>query len=190
MQTNIKDGKVYGCIEHMDFEDFENITDAKNLIFPSIWSVWIHSNVSANWTLESYHKIMEIKNVCDMWEFLNNFDKLDYMNYQFFIMKNDIKPIWEDPMNINGGAASLRIKLSDKSLLKIWENVCVFTLNNQICNTPDSINGISFNLKNDITVIKIWNSDAMLDISNQLSKKLIETFNITNVVYITNRPNK
>lgn len=186
MQTNIKNEEYFKHIVQM--QESENNESAMKLSFPVIWKVWVHSNKSSDWTLKSYHNILEIKNVYDMWEFLNNFNNLDYMDYQFFVMKNDIKPFWEDPMNINGGAASIRVKLSEKSLLKIWEDLCIFTFNEQICNNPEWINGISFNLKNDIVVMKIWNTDISNDLSKMLSKEFVTKYDLKGIVYIKNRP--
>lgn len=156
----------------------------------SHWNVWVHHNKSSDWSLNGYHKIMTITNVKEMWEFLNNFNNMNYLEYQIFLMRNDTKPIWEDKHNINGGSASIRIRASDTILVPFWIDACLHTLNENICNQPECINGISFNLKDDLVVIKIWNNDNGNDISKKLSNKLIQKYSIKSVVYIKNRPNK
>jgi hypothetical protein len=155
--------------------------------FPTFWSVWIHKNSSSDWSLDSYHKIMTIHNVADLFGFLNNFDKINYMEYQFFIMKNSITPVWEDPENKYGGAASIIIRISDPNLLKIWEDICVMTINEQIYDKADEITGISFNLKNDLTVIKIWNKNMNDDISKKLPECFISKYKLYSVAYRKNR---
>lgn len=114
---------------------------------------------------------MTIINVADFWKFSNNFHQINYMDYQFFLMKNDILPIWEAPENRNGGAISVRVSVSNPNLLNIWEDACLLTINGQICvnsNDINDINGLSFNLKNNLTVIKIWNGHGNNDISKKI----------------------
>lgn len=159
----------------------------EKLVFPSFWSVWIHKNSSNDWSLNSYHKVMTIHTIADFWRFINNFDKINYMEYQFFIMRNNITPTWEDPENKNGGAASLIIRISDPNLLKIWEDVCVMTINEQIYDKMDEINGVSFNLKDDLTVIKIWNKNMNDDISKKLPECFVNKYKLYSISYRKNR---
>jgi len=161
--------------------------NVNNYKFNASWNIWIHKNSSKDWSLNGYNKIFEITNIADFWNFMNNFNKLNYMDYQFFIMRGNITPIWEDPENATGGAASIRLKVSDKNLLDVWTDLCLYTINEQVCQTDDPINGISFNLKNDLTVIKIWNKNGS-DISKKISKNLINKYKLYSVVYIKNRP--
>jgi hypothetical protein len=142
------------------------------LKFPSTWNVWIHKNSSNGWKITDYNKIYSISSVHDLLSFVNNFNKLNYIELQFFVMKGEILPIWEDEPNRNGGTAVTNIKLPNNNLIKIWEDICLLTINQQICATPNEINGISFNLKNDMTVIKIWNKDWKNDISRIMSRML------------------
>jgi hypothetical protein len=166
-----------------------NKNDANQIIFPHPWNIWIHKNSSKDWSLESYDNIMTINNVIDFWNFINNFNKLNYMDYQFFIMNNNIKPTWEDPENRNAGAASIRLKLSDKNLLKVWEDICLYVFCDQICTEITTINGISFNLKNDLVVIKIWNDTINNDISKKINRQIISKYKLNNIIYIKHRPN-
>ena len=159
--------------------------------FNSSWNVWIHKNSSKDWTINGYDKIFTISTISDFWNFMNNFNKLNYMDYQFFIMRGNITPLWEDPDNKNGGAASIRMKIADKNLLSFWEDICLYTLNENICsgNNPNEfITGVSFNLKNDLTVFKLWNNSCN-DISKKISKNIMNKFKIHSVLYIRNRPN-
>jgi hypothetical protein len=153
------------------------------------WNVWVHNSKSTDWSLTGYHRILTIETIKDMWEFLNNFNNMNYLEYQFFVMRNDITPIWEDPFNINGGAASFRLRATDKNLIPFWVDSCVHTLNENICSCPENINGISFNLKDDLVVIKVWNNNEN-DISQLMANSLIQKYDIRAIVYIKNRPNK
>lgn len=166
------------------------IDDAYKMVFPTYWNVWTHSNSSNDWTLNGYNNIMTITNVAELWKFLNSFNKINYMEYQIFVMRGDIKPVWEDPENLNGGAATIKLKLSEhmenNNILNIWEYVCVLTLNQQICEYFDDVNGISFNLKKDLTVIKIWNKDYSNDFINSLSNDLLTKCSPQSIAYTRN----
>ena len=165
----------------------QQIKNGNEMVFPSRWTVWIHKNSLSDWTIASYHKLLTISNVTELWNFLNNFNKINYMEYQFFIMKNDVIPIWESPENKKGGAASITVKISDPNLLKIWEDLCVLTINEQIYYDMSEINGISFNLKDDLTIIKIWNKNMDDDISKKLPECFINKYKLFSVSYRKNR---
>lgn len=184
--------------------------NGSDLILKNYWTVWIHKNSSTDWSLKCYNKVMLIKSIADFWKFINNFNKLMYADYQFFIMRNDITPTWEDPSNKFGGAASIKLSVTDSCLLSIWERICLQMICEKLyfgTSLSTDVNGASFNLKDTTTVIKIWNNDNKNDIVKKLSIVGInltqETGNfrtvgksrcdlITNpkykIIYIKNRP--
>lgn len=184
-------------------EQITSIPDGSDLILNHSWNVWIHKNACSDWTLNSYNRVMTIKSIADFWKFINNFNKLMYADYQFFIMRDKITPTWEDPLNKFGGAASFKLSVTDPCLLSIWEKICL----QMICEKlyygsimSTDINGASFNLKDTTTVIKIWNNDNRNDIVKKLSiNSMPEMGNfrttgkaINNpkykIIYIKNRP--
>ena len=67
------------------------------------WTFWYHSINDNNWKINSYHKLYSIENIYDYKIIEDSFKNNHYYNGMYFIMRNDIKPIWEDPMNRMGG---------------------------------------------------------------------------------------
>ncbi len=63
--------------------------------------------------------------------------------------------MWEDDQNRTGGTCKLKF---EENVLVEWEELVVYTLNEDIVKNFGTINGISFNPKNNHTIIKIWNS--------------------------------
>lgn len=162
--------------------------DDDNIAFPITWNVWIHKNSSNDWSINGYDNIMGISEITDMWYFLNNFCKLNYMDFQFIIMRGNIPPLWECPDNENGGAAVIRVKTLHPKLLNIWYEICIMTINEDICNiNPSEITGVSFNLKRDLTVIKIWNRHDTIEINKIIPSNLINKYKLK-VAYTKNRP--
>ena len=163
------------------------VENADKIVFPSSWHVWVHDNTNGDWSLGSYDKIAKIANIRDFWSFANNFDKFDYMKYQFFIMRDGINPTWEDKKNIYGGSAAFRLAPSNDKLLSIWEDICLLTVNEQIHPDPHIITGVSFNLKPSLALIKIWNDNSEHDFRFQISPRIINNYKLK-PVYIKHRP--
>ena len=79
-----------------------------NTPFDNEWNLWYH-NSKDDWTINGYKKVYNIKTISDYWKLYNNWDKLGGVNNKhFFLMKNTVTPIWEDPTNKSGGCWYLR----------------------------------------------------------------------------------
>jgi hypothetical protein len=152
--------------------------------FNSVWNVWTHEIFNKDWSLQSYKHVYKIENVADLWGFLNNMDKFNYTKVHFFIMRDTIKPIWEDEMNRNGGICKIKI---DGDALESWEDFVIYTINEDIVTNFSTINGISFNPKNNHTIIKVWNSCAE-DISVTLHDDIKEKYKDNSIRYDLNIP--
>jgi hypothetical protein len=132
----------------------------------SSWTVWVHSVECTKWTEDSYEFIFTIDSIGSFWRFFDNFHKLNKSKYHFFIMRDKIKPVWEDNYNRNGGICSYKANLHNKNNKDddgsaIMISMCLLILNETfIKQTPDNkINGISYSLKNMNCIIKIWYSN-------------------------------
>ena len=99
----------------------------------------------------------------------------------FFLMKDDILPLWEDEKNINGGCWSYKIPKKDSysSWIEIAIDVCgEYLISNENSNI---INGISISPKKNFCIIKIWNNKIVKN--NKLLSKNIYNLNIDNCLY-------
>ena len=63
---------------------------------PTYWTLWSHTIDNKDWSIESHSKITIIDTVSKFWRLFNNFHKLNYRSYNFYLMKENITPIWED----------------------------------------------------------------------------------------------
>lgn len=159
------------------------------------WMIWEHNNKNTNWDISSYKKIFEINSINTFWNFFNTFPQMDKFNYQYFIMKNNIVPIWEDNANKNGGICSFKIYYSNLDYRTNFDNEILTCLSMLIMNETFllknfNINGIQYALKKQtnnfvnnygkevkhdktILYIKIWTANVKYDIINDLPKILI-----------------
>lgn len=164
----------------------DNDNSGINYIFNSEWNLWFHKEKN-NWKINGYEKLYTIKNIKHFWEIHNHFDQLGGINsHHFFLMRNNIEPIWEHPKNRNGGTWSFKIS-SDNSY-KLWEKLAMYMIGETLIDDSKKINGLSIVLKNPtISIIKIWNSDKKYSSLNLLPKDIIDDYGY-NIIYKSNAP--
>lgn len=184
-------------IDKYNKQSFNRVEDdsfyGDNMLLNSKWYIWKHNNNTSDWTINSYEKIFEINSIGSFWRFFNNFNLLDKISYQYFIMREGIMPIWEDVNNKNGGICSIKIDyFNNKNRNEMGSELmmCIsmlilnetFVINNKI------INGISYAVKNKSILFKIWVSNYATN------KNLIEMLPITflkkidNLIKFTEKP--
>jgi len=139
--------------------------------------LWFHNPTEKNWELASYHAILEFKSVQEYFVLENQVDDFLIKNGMFFMMKNDVEPIWEHEKNVDGGCISIR--LSTNESYEQWNNIVQHFVSG---NLPDNVNGINISPKRNANIIKIWTSEQ---ITSDYYKTLPNTLNIdcTNVRY-------
>ena len=119
------------------------------------WVFWFHSIKDNNWGINSYHKLYIINNLFDYRIIEEKLKNNHYYNGMYFIMKNNIKPIWEDPMNRMGGYISFKIYSNE--LLDKWNYLLRKCLMGGIFSEGNEfINGISISPKKEFNILKIW----------------------------------
>ena len=129
----------------------------------SNWSFYLHLHDNSDWSLESYIKIFEFDNVENA--ILLN----DEINYELikksmiFVMKDNVKPIWEDEHNKYGGCFSF--KIANKDVEKIWKEVYYRLIGQSLTiehHDYENINGITLSPKKKFCILKIWMKDCTL----------------------------
>ena len=185
---------VVECL-YKDIED--NIQDLK---MENYFRVLAHHNNDKSWDYNSYHNVAILKTWNDMISFFNSLDKVsgesNYTDFDIFVMKNEISPMWEDTENRNGSICSIKID----SLIdgyNIFKTLSINMGNNTLLkfspNTWDSINGISFSSKklDNVSdtfciIIKIWfkinilNYPSVDKILNDDLSEIISKYSIKN----------
>ena len=139
------------------------------------WVLWYHKVDNDKWDLDSYERWMVINNLSDYYAMLNSIK--DISAGMFFLMKEDITPLWEDPANKKGGYWSFRVAKSQSN--SIWKDLSAVVIGDTLTVHPDQmefINGISFSPKISNAIFRIWISDAR----NKDIKKVISN-QITNL---------
>jgi hypothetical protein len=159
---------------------FDSEKDIGNLSFLNAqWNVWSHSHECQTWTEESYKNIYMIDSIGSFWRFFNNFHLIDKVSNQLFIMRNQIKPIWEDNENKKGGICSIKIDCPSRQgrvdTGSIIMTICCFlVMNETFIPSNNEINGISYSIKNRSVLIKLWTKNGSNNIINKLPITLLD----------------
>ena len=128
------------------------------------WTLWFHAINNNDWGIDSYNKVYLLN---DVESFIVLFKKLNNFSAgMFFLMKEDINPLWESPSNINGGYWSF--KVLKKNVNEIWYNFSSQIIGNNCLNDKDKhglVNGISLSPKINNCIVKIWFSNIQSDIN-------------------------
>jgi len=158
--------KVFQKLEIKNFED--NLLEEK---LSNYYRVLGHHNEDKSWDYISYYNITMLNKWGDVSSFLNTLNTVkgecSYTDFDIFIMKNEISPMWEDLENRNGSICSIKID-SLKDGYEILKRILVSICNNTLLifspDTWNTINGISFSPKlidntreeNYCVIIKLW----------------------------------
>lgn len=150
--------------------------------FENKWNLWYHSEKN-NWSIKGFRNIYTIDNIESFWKLFNSWDKIGGVNNKhFFIMKDDIHPIWEHKENIKGGCWSFKVSENQSEIL--WEDLSKYLVTNEISKNYDDITGISICLKkNNFSVIKIWNKDSKKNSITELNQNILKKWG-TDIIYI------
>ena len=137
--------------------------------FKNTWNIWFH-HTKDDWSINGYRKIYTIETIEDFWKLYNNWNKLGGINSKhFFIMKNDITPMWEDNENKKGGCWSFKIQEKESS--KLWEELSLYLVSETISKIDDefSINQLdSIGITNQRETTLAWRKSTGVPLHNAL----------------------
>lgn len=135
------------------------------------WTLWAHLPHDTNWELSSYIKIFNMETLEEAIAILEKIPDIMIKNCMLFIMRKDIKPIWEDDANMNGGCFSY--KIPNKSIKDVWKNLSYTIISESLINDEKLqllINGITISPKKNFCIIKIWLKDCSITNSDVFNK--------------------
>jgi len=121
------------------------------------WNLWAHLPHDPDWTVKSYKKIIQFKNVEETVAITESLPECLVKNCMLFIMKDGISPMWEDEKNRNGGCFSY--KVSNKNVYEVWRDLTYVLIGETISSNNkfvDSVTGITISPKKNFCIVKIW----------------------------------
>lgn len=122
------------------------------------WVFYIHLHNNDDWSYESYNKITELTNLEQSILLINEINFELIKKSIIFVMKDNIKPMWEDENNQNGGGFSFKIH-NKNDIEGIFKKLFYRLIGNTLTKNMEvskCINGISISPKKSFCIIKIW----------------------------------
>ena len=182
----------------------ESVSETDDLKLSCNWVIWFHSINNKSWTEKDYSPIKKkISSVKDLLEFYNSFKYIDFKHNHVFIMREGVKPTWEDEQNRRGGICSFKTLFFNKdhenlASINVFRylllRVCGETLHTDI-NKQETITGISIspkiyqnNTKKITCIIKLWNNDSSDDLSKTMNKDVLNKYESLSIRYKPTEP--
>ena len=140
--------------------------------------LWYHSVVEKSWSKDSYINLCQdvpgkvIRTATQLWNIFSALDN-NFTAGMFFLMKEGIMPMWEDPSNAKGGYWSF--KVSKRNSNDIWRKLSAGLVGNSLTSDADKmtyITGISISPKISNCVMKIWNSTSKITDCYMFTKEI------------------
>lgn len=142
------------------------------MAFPYTWVLWYHDPENRDYSLKSYIMIAEFTTPQEFWSVVDSIPKEAWECGMFFFMKRGIPPLWDDPINENGGAWSKKIEATQAHTGFI--DLMVHCLTDELLTKrKETLVGLSISPKGQFHIIKIWNTDTTV------SSKLLLNQNLT-----------
>ena len=121
------------------------------------WTLWAHLPHDTDWSVGSYKNIMTLSTVEEAACLYAAVPPDMVKNCMLFLMRDGIKPTWEDDKNRSGGCFSH--KIANKGVDKAWKNVSYLLMGGGLSSsakTLQRVNGITISPKKNFCILKIW----------------------------------
>jgi translation initiation factor 4E len=129
------------------------------------WTWWHDVYPGPNLTVEEYEASLKpigtFGTVQDFWRWFNNMPTPGQlgMRMSYHIMKQGIKPLWEDKENLEGGNFCFKVRKHDTE--ELWKLMILGVIGELISSLlEDDICGVTLSIRRDENVIDIWNKNA------------------------------
>ena len=140
--------------ETQSIENFHPLSDK--------WCLWAHLPHDIDWSLNSYKAIYTMGTVEETIAITESMPDILVKNCMLFIMRNGVKPTWEDPVNRNGGCFSY--KVSNKCVYDVWKELTYVLVGVSISKSSSFVScvtGITISPKKNFCIIKIWMTNCV-----------------------------
>ena len=152
------------------------------------WVLWAHLPHDTDWSLKSYIQLMSLSSMEEVIALYNSIPPAMVKNCMLFLMRQNIKPMWEDPNNKAGGCFSF--KVTNKSVPEVWKHVS-YLLTGESLSTDeafqDNITGITISPKKSFCILKIWMKS--LDFQNPRVISEVKGLQVGGCLFKKHKPN-
>jgi hypothetical protein len=126
----------------------------------SEWALWFHKCDDNDWDFSSYTSLGTFDCIEDYSIIMNAFEPGHVENSMLFLMRDEIKPMWEAEENKDGGCISF--KVYKNQIYECWIQLANNLIGENLLKNGEQylkVNGISISPKKTFSILKIWFSD-------------------------------
>ena len=127
------------------------------------WTLYAHLPHDTDWSVKSYKNLMTVSSVEEAAKLYATLPPDMVKNCMLFLMRDGVKPTWEDPLNRAGGCFSH--KISNKGVDSAWKLTSYMLMGGTLSESAsvlDKVNGITISPKKNFCILKIWMSGCDL----------------------------
>jgi len=152
----------------------------EELFLNDCWTLYFHDPGNADWTESSYKFIHNISTAQDWVQLDMSFSSL-WNKGMFFLMREHIRPMWEDEHNKSGGCLSFKVNKPEAALY--WFHLGCKTIGESLCKRhdwSDRVCGVSISPKRNYCILRIWISSPS---ANNADGYHLEAPHYTQIMY-------
>lgn len=123
----------------------------------STWTLWAHLPHDTDWSVDSYKRIVTFDTVEDLIALYQAVPETMIRNCMLFLMREDVRPTWEDAKNRDGGCFSF--KVGNKTVPSVWTQLSYALAGETLAldqSLMDTITGVTISPKKNFCVVKVW----------------------------------
>jgi len=130
------------------------------------WTFWLDKTVRGVSAAEyeaSLKKIYTVSTAESFWSVYHNIPSVAelQMRYSYHLMREERRPLWEEPYNRAGGTWKIKCHKSDTP--NIWRELLLAAIGEQyseFVEVGDDICGVSVSVRERDDILQIWNTDS------------------------------
>ncbi|XP_016987308.1 eukaryotic translation initiation factor 4E1-like [Drosophila rhopaloa] len=134
----------------------------KNHHLQNTWTLWLlNTDLGQSWE-DRLNQIASFSTVNQFWSVYYRIEPPSKLKLgsDYSLFKKNIRPMWEDPTNIQGGRWLIIVRGTSKDELDIiWLDV-MLCLIGEACDHCDQICGAVVRIRNKVSKVSIWTNDA------------------------------
>lgn len=120
------------------------------------WVLWAHHPLEMKWTMSSYICVYTFSNAEEALTVLSMLPDRILETCMFFLMREHIQPLWEDPHNKRGGSFSYKVT---QNIANTTRTVMYATIGKTLSKDAafmKHVNGVSISPKKNFCILKVW----------------------------------
>ena len=125
------------------------------------WVLYAHLPNDTAWTLESYRHVLGFNALEEGVALARGLPDITVKKCMLFLMRSNVEPRWEDPLNKDGGCFSF--KVANKQVVQGWRNLMYSAIGETVFDIEQlnsAMTGITISPKKSFSIIKVWLRDC------------------------------